>query len=126
MGEVAGWVYAALALGPMAMHVALTLGAPLGAWTVGGAHPGRLPRRLRPLALAQLGLLALMVVAIADRGGALEVGWPGWAHWAALALTAATAAANVMTPSRPERLLWGPVTVGMLVAAVVAFVGDST
>jgi hypothetical protein len=35
----------------------------------------------------------------------------------ALALTVLTTIANIATPSRPERLLWGPVTLAMSAAA---------
>lgn len=38
--------------------------------------------------------------------------------WAAVGLTVLTFIANAASPSRPERLLWTPVTAAMAVAAV--------
>ena len=111
-------IYAALAALPMAMHIALSLGAPLGRFTVGGRFPGRLPGAWRGLALVQAALLLAMGCAVLDRGGVLSIGLPDAAFWLALALTLLTALANGITPSRPERMLWGPVTFAMSVAAI--------
>ena len=111
-------IYAALAALPMAMHIALSLGAPLGRFTVGGRFSGRLPGAWRGLALVQAALLLAMGCAVLDRGGVLSIGLPDAAFWLALALTLLTALANGITPSRPERMLWGPVTFAMSVAAI--------
>ncbi|TCS63854.1 hypothetical protein EDD52_106122 [Primorskyibacter sedentarius] len=111
-------IYAALAALPMAMHIALSLGAPLGRITVGGRFSGRLPCAWRGLALVQAALLLAMGCAVLDRGGVLSTELPDAAFWLALALTLLTALANGITPSRPERMLWGPVTFAMSVAAI--------
>ncbi|GAA6202926.1 hypothetical protein [Aquicoccus sp. SU-CL01552] len=110
--------YAALAGFPTAMHIALAAGAPLGRFTIGGRFPGRLPGPWRALALVQASLLLAMACAMLDRGGVLRLGLPDAAFWTALALTVLTTIANVATPSRPERLLWGPVTLAMTAAAI--------
>lgn len=110
--------YAALAGFPTAMQIALAAGAPLGRFTIGGRFPGRLPGPWRALALVQASLLLAMACAMLDRGGVLRLGLPDAAFWTALALTALTTIANVATPSRPERLLWGPVTLAMTAAAI--------
>ncbi len=110
--------YAVLAGLPAAMHIALAAGAPLGRFTNGGRFPDRLPGPWRALALVQASLLLAMACAMLDRGGALRLGLPDLAFWTALALTVLTTIANVATPSRPERLLWGPVTLAMSAAAI--------
>jgi len=110
--------YAALAGFPTAMQIALAAGAPLGRFTIGGRFPGRLPGPWRALALVQASLLLAMACAMLDRGGVLRLGLPDAAFWTALALTVLTTIANVATPSRPERLLWGPVTLAMTAAAI--------
>lgn len=109
--------YAALAGLPTAMQIALAAGAPLGRFTVGGRFPGRLPGPWRALALVQASLLVAMACAMLDRSGVLRLGMPDVAFWLALALTVLTTIANIATPSRPERLLWGPVTLAMSAAA---------
>ena len=111
-------VYAIAAALPVAMHMSLAAGAPLGRFTVGGLFPGRLPMKWRALALVQAGLLLAMACAVLDRAGLLEVGLPAIAFWLALAMTALSTAANAASPSRPERLLWTPVLLIMTIAAI--------
>lgn len=79
--------HAALAMLPVAMHLGLAAGAPLGRFTVGGRFPGRLPPLWRLLALVQAALLLGMAIAILDRGGVLNLDLPRPAFWLALALT---------------------------------------
>lgn len=120
-------VYAALASLPLAMHIALAFGAPLGRFTVGGRFAGRLPGVWRWLAVLQACLLLAMTSAVLDRGGVVNLGLPGATFWGALGLTILTTIANLATPSRPERLLWGPVTLGMTAATLgVALIGKDT
>lgn len=115
-------LYAALAALPATMQIALAAGAPLGRFTVGGRFPGRLPGPWRVLALVQAAILAGMACAVLDRAGVLNLGLPPAAIHAAIALTALTCLANAISPSRPERLVWTPVTAVMLAKALcVAF-----
>jgi hypothetical protein len=101
------------------MQLAVAAGAPLGRFTVGGRFRGRLPPPWRGLAVVQAGLLLLMAMTMLERGGAVAAGLPEWLYWPALGLTALTCLANIATPSPPERMLWGPVTAAMLVAALM-------
>lgn len=120
--HAAALLYAALTLLPAVMQIALTAGAPLGRFTVGGRFPGRLPPLWRGLALVQAGLLIGMALVVLDRGGVLPLSLPAWLFWVVLALSLTTFLANAASPSRPERLLWGPVTFAMVVSALgVAF-----
>ncbi|KIQ71193.1 hypothetical protein [Wenxinia marina] len=65
----------------------------------------------------QAGLLAVMALAVLDRGG-IATPLPSALFWPVAGLTALTCLANVASPSRPERRLWGPVTALMLAAAL--------
>lgn len=118
---VLAYAYAGLATGPVLMHLAIALGAPLGRLTVGGRFPGRLPPLWRMLALVQAALLGAMAGAVLARAGIgalplLPLFWP------AVTLTLLSLAANAASPSRPERLLWTPVLFLMSTAALgVAF-----
>lgn len=110
--------YAGFAALPFAMQLALAAGAPLGRYTVGGRFEGRLPGPWRALALVQAVFLAAMACVVLVHGGVIALALPGWTLWAVLMLTALTTLANLATPSRPERLVWGPVTVAMSVCLV--------
>ncbi|MCB1331686.1 MAG: hypothetical protein KDK28_20475 [Maritimibacter sp.] len=105
--------YSALAALPFAMQLAVAAGAPLGRFTVGGRFPGRLPGIWRVLALLQAALLAAMAAVVLSAAGLIDIALPGWTIWPVLGLTLLTTPGNLATPSRPERLLWGPVTVAM-------------
>ncbi|WP_425100576.1 hypothetical protein [Tropicibacter sp. S64] len=111
-------VYAALAMLPVAMHLGLAAGAPLGRFTAGGRFPWRLPPLWRLLALVQAALLVGMALAISGRGAVLDFDLPGPAFWLALALTLLSTFASGASPSRPERLLWTPVLLAMSAAAI--------
>ena len=114
------FAYTALASLPIAMHLALAAGAPLGRFTVGGRFRGALPPLWRGLAVAQGALLALMATVILVHGGAIA--WlgalPGWSIWPVIAVTALSLVANIASPSKPERWLWSPVLALMLAAAL--------
>ncbi|MPQ96099.1 hypothetical protein [Thioclava sp. JE_KL1] len=115
-------IYAALAALPVAMHIALAAGAPLGRFTLGGRFPGRLPWRWRGLALVQAALLAGMAAAILSDAGVLALGWPPVAFWGAFTLTGLSLLANAASPSRPERLLWTPLLALMVFCALASHV----
>ena len=54
-----------------------------------------------------------MAAVVLSAAGLIDIALPGWTIWPVLGLTLLTTLGNLATPSRPERLLWGPVTVAM-------------
>ena len=121
--KIAAIAYALLVLAPAFVQAALTFGAPWGVLTLGGKWPGRLPVRLRFVtALQCLILLGLGMIAL-DLGGVLDLGWPRWLVWPFLGITAMSTLANLTTPSRPERRLWGPIMLVLLISACVLVFG---
>ncbi len=119
MQTVLALAYAGLAASPLALHLALAAGAPLGRLTVGGRFPGRLPPLWRGLAVVQATLLALMAAAVLARAG-LAPAVLAPLYWPAMALTLVSLVANAASPSRPERLLWTPVLALMAAAGLGA------
>ena len=55
--RIAGIVYAVATAIVVAFQIALALGAPWGAYAMGGAYPGQFPPELRIAALVQAGIL---------------------------------------------------------------------
>ncbi len=103
-------------------QLALALGAPWGAYTLGGRFPGQLPPRMRLAALAQMLVLLLFAAIVLARAGlGFEVLYPfsRMAIWFVAGFFVLGSIANLATPSRGERLLWGPVNVLLLLAAIV-------
>lgn len=119
----AAWIYAGLCGVVIGFQLALVAGAPWGHLTQGGRFSGRLPAGGRALAAVSVPVLAGMALGVLSAAGAWP-GWPRWTGWGALGATGLTMAANLATPSAPERRLWGPVTVVMVLCAVWVMVGS--
>lgn len=120
---VAAWVYGVLCAITICFHLALFAGAPWGVLTMGGKYPGRLSGWVRGLPLVSAGLLAGMAAVVLGRAGVIGFAPPGWLFWAVLGFTALTTLANWATPSAPERRLWGPVTLVMLLCVLLVALG---
>jgi hypothetical protein len=89
---------------------------------MGGAFPGRFPRRLRIAAVVQAALLALTIAIVLARAGLVLPEWSGTAAvlaWAVVAVAAVALVLNAISPSAGERRIWVPVTFVMLVTSLV-------
>lgn len=104
-------------LAVIGFQIALIFGAPWGRITQGGQVDGPLPRSGRLIAAASIVLLTGMALAVLSADGRWP-GWPSWTGWGAIVVTAVSTVLNWITPSTPERRLWGPIMTGMLVLAV--------
>lgn len=118
MVQSAALVYAACCAAVIVFQFCLIAGAPWGRLTQGGQHSGALPGQNRVFAAISIVLLIGMAGSLLSAAG-LWLNWPAWMSWVALAIQALSTLMNWITPSRPERLLWGPVTSVMLVLALV-------
>lgn len=112
-------IYVVLCAVLICFQLSLVLGAPLGYLTMGGAHPGVLPLSGRAAAALSAALLLAMAIVIRRYSrGQLNARWP---MWGVLGLTALTTLANLATTSFWERALWGPVTIVMLICALLVW-----
>lgn len=109
-------LYAVICVAVIGFQIALIVGAPWGRITQGGQVDGPLPRRGRILAAVSIFILAFRALSVLSTAG-MAVDWPKWTVWVALAVQALSALANWITPSAPERRLWGPITTVMLLCA---------
>jgi hypothetical protein len=119
--QLAAWLYALVCAGVIVFQICLIAGAPWGRLTQGGGHPGALPASGRVFAAVSVVLLTLMAASVLS---AADIGllWPRWTGWATLGIQGLSTLLNWVTPSRPERLLWGPVTAAMLAMALLVMV----
>lgn len=103
-------------------QLSLAAGAPLGAYAMGGAHPGRFPPELRFAAVVQGALLAAFAAVVLARA---RVALPRWHRasrklvWVVVAFSAISAVLNLITPSGRERAIWAPVALLMLASSVI-------
>ena len=112
-------VYAISCCGVIGFQIALIAGAPWGPITQGGTHERALPLSGRVAACASIFILLGLACAIRSAAG-LWPFWPGWTAWIALAVQALSTLANWITPSKPERRLWAPITSFLLATALGA------
>ncbi len=123
---IAFGVYALLTAFVCAFHLAMIAGAPWGHLTMGGRWPGRLPMEGRisagVSALLLIGLLGLVAAraGLVDPDGPLValLHLPVWSFWLVPAWLALGVVLHILTPSKAERLLWLPVLIGLLGAAL--------
>ncbi len=122
-GLISAYAYIFLIGGVVLFQFCLLAGAPWGRLTQGGQHEGALPVSGRVAAAISVPILVFLALSISSAAG-LAPHWPRWATYVAVVLQAVVTALNWITPSRSERLLWGPVTTIMLLLALyVVFTG---
>ncbi|OSQ52036.1 hypothetical protein [Marivita geojedonensis] len=112
-------LYATAALAIAFFQVALILGAPLGRYTQGGQNEGALPISGRIIAAVSIPVVLFQGLAILSAAGFPGLGWPAWTGWVAFVVQVVTTVLNWITPSKPERAVWGPITLVMSAMALV-------
>jgi len=119
---LAGIGFAVVAIGVIAFQVALALGAPWGAYAMGGAFPGRYPPPMRIAAIVQAVLIGLLALAVLS---AARVVLPNlasslpWLAWVAVVVSGLAVVLNALSRSAGERRIWVPVAIVMLACSVV-------
>ena len=124
--RLAGMLYASVSAVVVAFQLALALGAPWGAYAMGGAFPGQFPPSLRIAAVFQAALLLLLAAVVLARAGLALPQWSRasrWLIWIVVAFSAVSLLLNLITPSGGERLIWAPVAFVMLVSSAVVATG---
>ncbi|SNS27269.1 hypothetical protein [Antarctobacter heliothermus] len=117
-------LYATACMAIVFFQIALIGGAPLGRWTQGGQHPGRLPLPGRIVAGLSIFVLLFQALAVLSAAGFPGMDWPRWTGWVALAVSAISAVLNGITPSAKERAVWFPVI--LVMAGMAGYVMIST
>jgi hypothetical protein len=120
-GDLAAFVFCALAVFAAGFQIALAIGMPWGALTWGGRFPGRLPGPMRCVAAVSAVFLLTCALVVAVRAGMLLFEWQPFSRtgiWFVVGYSAIGAVANAVTPNRKERLLWLPVVLVMLACSL--------
>jgi hypothetical protein len=109
LNQLAAILYISITVLVIFFQFGLVFGAPWGEFTQGGRFKGTLPISGRVLAALSIPLLIFMALSIASVVGFIFE-WDRWTAIATIAFQGVTALFNWITPSRKEKLLWGPVT----------------
>jgi hypothetical protein len=118
---IAALLYTVITAGVVLFQMALAVGAPWGAYAMGGAFPGRFPPAMRVAAVGQAFLLALLAGVVLARAGLALPGWASvatWLIWFVVAFAVVATILNLITPSAGERRLWAPVALVMLASSL--------
>lgn len=121
LSKAAALLYATISAGVIAFQIALALGAPWGAYAMGGAFPGQFPPALRVAAIVQAAILIGLAAVVLARAGLLFHGRfraSRWLIWLVVAFSALSLVLNLITPSAGERAIWAPVAFLLLVSSV--------
>jgi len=122
---LAARIYTIVSVSVIAFQIALALGAPWGAYAMGGAFAGQFPPELRFAAIVQAVILAGLASVVLARAGITLPTWSRmsfWLIWAVVAFSALSLVLNIITPSAGERAIWAPVAFIMLVSSVIVAV----
>jgi len=109
LNQLAAILYISITVLVIFFQFGLVFGAPLGEFTQGGRFKGALPISGRVIAALSIPLLIFMALSIASVVGFIFE-WDRWTAIATIAFQGVTVILNWITPSRKEKLLWGPVT----------------
>ena len=109
MSQIVAIIYCFVILGVIGFQVCLIVGKPWGKITQGGRWPDALPIQGRIIAFISIFVLVFMGAAILS-AAELLVEFPVWLIWTAIAIQTVSMVLNWITPSVPERQLWGPIT----------------
>jgi hypothetical protein len=114
---LAAITYTIATAGVITFQVAMALGAPWGAYAMGGATPGRFSPAMRVAALVQAAVLGVLAVGVLSHAGivlpTLAEAYP-WLIWVAVAVSALSVLLNAITRSAVERRIWLPVALVLL------------
>ena len=119
---IAARIYAIVSFFVIAFQIALALGAPWGAYAMGGAFAGQFPPELRVAAVVQAVILAGLALVVLARAGITLSKWSRtsrWLVWVVVAFSALSLVLNLITPSARERAIWAPVALIMLTSSVI-------
>jgi hypothetical protein len=126
--RLGAYAYAVLIAGVVAFQLCVMAGAPWGALTQGGATSGVLPPGGRLIALLSACLLAVLAQGVLGRAGIGPLRkmrrLSTVLSWMAVACSVLAIVANAATPSAGERMVWLPVSVALLLTALVVVLGS--
>lgn len=123
---VAGILFLLPACLGIGFQVGLALGAPWGAYAMGGRIIGSFPPPMRIAAALQAGVIVLLtaiVLAAADVIALPILGGARWTIWIAVAFSGMSLVLNALSRSAGERRLWVPVALGMLSTSLTVALG---
>ena len=121
VGQLFAYLYVLILGAVVIFQLCLIFGAPWGKYTQGGRYKGTLPINGKIAAGFSIPILIFLGASISSAAGLMPF-WERWTAYVAIAIQSLNTILNWISPSRKEKLLWGPVTsLLLLFAAYVVF-----
>ncbi|MBK6292253.1 MAG: hypothetical protein IPH85_06455 [Ignavibacteria bacterium] len=120
--EMAAGTFTLLSVLTIGFQIALGLGAPWGRFTLGGKYPDVLPMKARLIPVFSTVVLAFFIAIVLTRAGLIrpDLLEPSRiAIWLPVTYMALGLGLNSVSKSKPERRLWVPVILVMLVCTLI-------
>lgn len=111
---VLGIYYIVITIIVTLFQFALAFGAPLGKYANGGKFPGSLPKNMRFVPFIQIAILWLFLYIVLVETNIISSQVSGISSigiWFVLVFFFLGSILNLITPSKHERMVWGPVNV---------------
>ena len=103
-------------------QAALALGVPWGEYTMGGRFPGKLPLTMRGAALVQIIVVSVFAAIVLSKSGLAFSQFyqiSNTAAWFVVAFFVLGSILNLATPSKREKMIWGPVNILLLATSII-------
>lgn len=119
---VAANIFIVLSIAIAIVQLALALGAPLGEYTMGGKFPGKLPKKMRWLAILQIIILLVFVFIVTSKSG---IAFENYYHFARIGIWFIVvffifgSIVNFTSPSKKERLIMGPANIIAVISTLI-------
>jgi len=117
----AAYIYCLFTAIVIIFQFALALGMPWGEMAMGGRFPGQYPPRMRIVALLMILVLVFVAVIVLIRAGLVLEDYYAFSEsaiWGVVIFGALGVIMNIITPSKKERMLWGPVAIVLFVSVI--------
>ncbi len=116
------YLYLLLTLGIIIFQTAVTLGAPLGEYTMGGKFHGSIPKKYRFLPIIQIIILSIFGITVYLKSFETIISSEYYADegiWVLVVFFSIGTLVNLLSKSKKERLVMGPVNILMLISVIV-------
>lgn len=118
-------LFTLLSLIVVTFQVLLFFKMPWGEYTMGGFHPGVLPKQYRIAALIQSFLIlfnALVILNHSELLTFLSKSFTNFWMWVIMVMMGLSSIMNLITKSQKERRLWAPITLIIFISSIIIYV----
>jgi len=119
------YIFTALAFVVVLFQLALALGMPWGAASMGGKYPRKYPPFMRVIALVNMVIIGFTAIIVLSRAQLMFNGFSDFSRigiWFVVGFYFLGTIMNTITPSKIERI-WVPVVLTMCICALIVALG---